>query len=138
MSNAKTELIKKFDANYYIIKNILETEPATRNSDPYLAFKYYQKTISNFRPSVGNPMTVNDFFEKLHNKDITAMSTITRTKRQVLESCPQLRGTNYKARQKTSKTVRKFIIGKKSDYRMIESARRTINGASQVWYNRDL
>jgi len=130
--SSNVELIKKFDKNYYIVKDILKNEPASRNSDPYLAFKYYQKTIPSFRPSVGKPMTVNDFFERLHHKDITAMSTITRTKRQVLESCPELRGTNYKARQKTSKNVRKFIIGKKQDYRMIESARRTLNGASKV------
>tara|TARA_R110002020_G_C16231409_1_gene768395 strand:+ start:252 stop:671 length:420 start_codon:yes stop_codon:yes gene_type:complete len=116
---------------YDKVKDILHTEPATRNSDAYLCFKYYQETIPEFRPSIGKPMTVNDFFELLHNKQIKSFSSITRAKRLVMENYPELRGSNYKYKQKMAGKMKTYIINKKNDIRQIKSAENVLNGGNR-------
>jgi len=119
---------KQVNIIYEKVKEILHTVPETRNSDPYLCFKYYQESIPNFRPSIGNPMTVNDFFSLLHYKEIKSFSSITRAKRLVLEAYPELRGSNYKYKQKMAGKMKTFILNKKNDVNQIKSAEITLNG----------
>ncbi len=119
----------KKDDIFTKVKEVLEDVPEARESDSYLCFKFYQKINPKFRPSQGSPMTVNDFFQKLHNKDLPAMATVTRVKRAVMEHYPELEGKNRKA--KKTKGVEKmvtWVLKKKNDEPQIRSARRTLNG----------
>jgi len=124
-------ITKQVNVIYDKVKDILHTVPATRNSDSYLCFKYYQETIPSFRPSVGKPMTVNDFFELLHNKRIKSFSSITRAKRLVMESHPELRGSNYKYKQKMAGKMKTYVLNKKRNVRQINSATNVLLGGNR-------
>ena len=119
----------KKDDIFNVVKEVLEDVPQARESDPYLCFKFYQKVNPNFRPSQGSPMTVNDFFEKLHNRDLPAFSSITRAKRKCMEVYVELRGKNYKVKQtKGVESMVNWVKKKSNDEPQIRSARRTLNG----------
>ena len=119
----------KKDDIFNVVKEVLEDIPQARESDPYLCFKFYQKVSPNFRPSQGSPMTVNDFFEKLHNRDLPAFSSITRAKRKCMEVYVELRGKNYKVKQpKGVESMVNWVKKKSNDEPQIRSARRTLNG----------
>jgi iron only hydrogenase large subunit-like protein len=117
------------DKIFEVVKDILHNIPQTRESDPYLCFQFYKTTVPNFRPSVGNPMTVNDFFEQLHHRNLPAFSSITRAKRLVMEHYVELRGKNYKIKKtKGVKNMVDYVLKKKNDEPQIRSAKRTLNG----------
>jgi hypothetical protein len=119
----------KQDDIFTKVKEVLEDVPQARESDPYLCFKFYQKINPKFRPPQGNPMTVNDFFEKLHNRDLPAFSSITRAKRKVMEVYVELRGKNYQAKKtKGVETMVNWVKKKGNDEPQIRAARNTLNG----------
>jgi hypothetical protein len=123
-------IITQVNVIYDKVEDILRTTPQARNSDAYLCFKYYQKTVPSFRPQNSTPMTVNNFFELLHNKEIKSFSSITRAKRLVMESNPELRGSNYKYKQKMAGKMKTYVLSKKQNVRQINSALNTLNGAN--------
>jgi len=111
------------------VKDILENIPQTRESDPYLEFQFYKTTTPNFRPSVGNPMPVTEFFEQLHHKNLPSGSSIRRARRLVMEHYVELRGKNYKLKKtKGVENMKGFVKQKRNDEPQIRSARRTLNG----------
>ena len=110
------------------VKEILKLYPETRESDPYLLFKFYKNTIPEFRPEKEAPMTVDKFFSCLHKKEITNFSSITRAKRMVMEIYPEYRGKTYTKRKKRAEEMAKYTLKKKSNETQIRSARRTLNG----------
>tara|TARA_R100001443_G_scaffold482_10_gene1942 strand:- start:2999 stop:3376 length:378 start_codon:yes stop_codon:yes gene_type:complete len=117
------------DKIFNVVKDILRDVPQTRESDPYLCFQFYKATVPNFRPSVGKPMTVNDFFEQLHHKNMPAFSSVTRAKRAVMEHYVELRGKNYKLKKtKGVDNMKTWVLKKKNDEPQIRSAKRTLSG----------
>jgi len=101
--------------------------PDARESDPYLVFKFYQKTIPDFYADT-DPMSVVGFFNLLHKKKIPSFSSITRAKRMVMEIYPEYRGKTYTKRKKRAEEMAKYTLRKKSNEIQLRSARRTISG----------
>ena len=94
-----------------IVESILKEYPQTRDNDSRLAFIFYTKTIPMFYiphdkdNNNYHAMDVVEFFRRLSNKKVTAMSSITRARRKLQEKFESLRGKNWKARQKHQKVV---------------------------------
>ena len=110
------------------VKSILKNMPDARESDPYLVFKFYKKTIPDFRPEEKDPMTVIELFHLLHKKKIPSFSSITRAKRVVMEVYPEYRGKSYTKRKKKAEEMVKYTLKKKCNEIQRRTARRTLSG----------
>ena len=94
-----------------LVESILRDYPQTRDNDDKLAFIFYSKTIQLFYvpdekdSNKYHAMDVVEFFKRLSNRKITAMSSIRRARRKLQEKFESLRGDKWKARQKHQKVI---------------------------------
>jgi len=89
----KSEKIKSKEA---MVKNILTMRPETRNNDRELVAAYWrteQAMLFQFR-------NAEAVLRALINKDLSNPDDITRARRKVQELNPELRGDNWKTRQR--------------------------------------
>ena len=93
---------------YEKVKTIMLDSRASRDSDPLLCYFYYQMTHDKFAPSKEPPMTVKEYFENLHYKNMPTYSSISRARRKVQEDYPELRGALYKIKKENTKKVKKW------------------------------
>ena len=95
-----------------LVKSILESDKISKDNDTYLAFKVYQSLDKDFKPSDRKPMTVVDFFTKLHKGSLPSYDSIIRVRRYLNQHYPNTRGTSYLARQNKAKKKRKYFKNK--------------------------
>ncbi len=109
------------------VEKILRKHPATRDNDSRLIFMYYTKYVPLFYLPLDDgqnyeAMDVVKFFRLLANKHITSMSSISRARRKVQESFPELRGKMYGKRQANqSKVIKEIRLYEKNRYNQIQN-----------------
>ena len=95
---------KEFSSVKSNVKEILETYPASRESDKRLVLHYYW-TKHEFLG--GNYHDIVDWFMR---EEIPTFSTILRCRTWLQSHYPHLRGKNYKKRQSKADGVRDYIL----------------------------
>lgn len=86
------------------VKKLLVRYTQTRDNETDLCYLYY----INFC-GLGKSTNLLDFFFKMQNKEIPTMQTIMRYSRQLQEQNPELRGKEWKKRQRKIKEVQKDL-----------------------------
>lgn len=85
--------------NYQRVKDLLITNPETRDNDNLLLSMIWRDDLANYN---GNPvnayMPVNNFLDLLANNELTNFESVRRVRQKIQEECPELRGVKYRVR----------------------------------------
>lgn len=92
------------------VKALLIEIPATQDSDNYLVSVYWLNEMQK-RGDQFKMLSAMDFLLLYKYGELTQPNTLTRLRRQIQESCPELRGKNYTARQTHKQTKAKSDLG---------------------------
>ena len=104
--------MKRDDSIKKIVKRVLSYDNTAKDDDIYLAFRVYQAIDKDFKPTNRKPMTVVDFFTKLHKGSLPSYDSIIRVRRFLNQHFPDTRGTSYMIRKNRAEKKRKYF-GKK-------------------------
>ena len=100
------DFIKQIKAVAPVVKQILSDYPATRDNDHLLCLKFWAKQNPKLRES---DSSFWDFAEDFKNGKYKSIKSITRSRRILQAQHPELRGKNYKGKQKMAKDTRQNI-----------------------------
>tara|TARA_R100000808_G_scaffold5823_1_gene17580 strand:+ start:19580 stop:19900 length:321 start_codon:yes stop_codon:yes gene_type:complete len=92
-----------------LVKSIIISNNIAKDNDIFLAFKVYESLDKDFKPPNKKPMTVVDFFTKLHKGSLPSYDSIIRVRRYLNQHYPDTRGTSYLARQSKANKKRKYF-----------------------------
>lgn len=82
------------------VKHLLETDPEARNSDLHLIQIIWKEECRDLH--IGD---LESFFCAFTSGRLTNFESIRRDRQKWQETCPELRGTNYKERKEKSKVI---------------------------------
>ena len=83
------------------VKTILENYPATADDNSILCRLFYKINYG-----IEKDTTVSEFFDRIVNKEMPSIETICRVSRQIQEKNVNLRGENWKERQRKIEKVK--------------------------------
>ena len=81
-----------------VVKQLLESKPHLRDSDPKLICTYWFMELKNKKIDV-NEMSGFEFMKMLADSQLTNIKTIERMRRKLQEEEPELRGKIYNIRK---------------------------------------
>ena len=98
------------------VKQVLIEKPEARDNDMFLTATIWYRDLIN-RKSVGD-LTLVGFFHIMRDYKswgLVSFETISRLRRLVQETCPELRGKEYENRRRKRKEVKKDIESMKAE-----------------------
>lgn len=90
------------------VKELLKKNEHLRDDDNKLVANYWYKELQNSSVNT-NSFTAHDFLNLYANGNMTPADSITRARRKLQEQFPELRGKNWKERQKHTEKVKKQL-----------------------------
>jgi hypothetical protein len=110
-----------------VVKNTLLEDVRTRDNDTILIFQVMSKLDPDFRPEDRAPMTVNNHYKKIHDKELPTHSSITRARRFMNQEYPETRGKSYHRRKNAATKHKRYFVKKTIQTRQIETAKKQLN-----------
>ena len=93
-----------------VVKQLLESKPHLRDSDPKLICTYWFMELKNKKIDV-NEMSGFEFMKMLADSQLTNIKTIERMRRKLQEEHPELRGKLHKIRKEEIQNQWKRELG---------------------------
>ena len=110
-----------------VVKDTLLDDSSTREDDTFLIFQVMKKLDPDFRPEGRAPMTVDNHYKKIHNKELPTHSSITRARRFINQEYPETRGNSYHKRRSAATKHKRYFVKKTIQTRQIETAKKQLN-----------
>lgn len=105
MGKTVTQILKTTD----VVKEFLNKHPTLRDDDKRLVANFWNAELKSKGVDIAM-LKASDFVKNYFlNGEITNPDTITRARRKVQETCPELRGDVWNSRKGIEKDVRKNI-----------------------------
>ena len=88
------------------VERILRDNPFAREDDVYLIYEWVSKYAKE-----GVHITVHDYLKGVRDGNLPTWSAISRGRRKLQQEHPELRGSNYQARQQEAQKQRLAYAG---------------------------